>query len=131
LLDRGVSWTSSTPGIASVNQLGVITAVNAGTATISASSEGRTANVNVQVALVPVASVQVTPATKSMFVTQTQQLTATPKDSIGGTLLNRTVTFSTSDATVATVTTTGLVTGTGGGTATITATSEGKSATSV
>ncbi|HMC71159.1 MAG TPA: alkaline phosphatase family protein, partial [Mycobacteriales bacterium] len=78
---------------------------------------------------VPVASVSVTPATASVQVGSAVQLTATPKDASGSPLTGRTVTWASSDASVATVSTSGLVTGRAAGTATITATSEGQSGT--
>src|SRR6266571_3808376 len=76
-----------------------------------------------------VVSVTVSPATPSVLVGATVQLTATPKDANGNPLSGRTVTWATSSASMATVSGTGLVTGVAAGTATITATSEGKSGT--
>jgi len=79
---------------------------------------------------VPVASVTVNPATASLTVGQTVQLTATPKDANGNPLTGRTITWSSSDNTIATVNGSGLVTGVGaGGPVTITATSQGQSGT--
>jgi len=78
---------------------------------------------------VPVASVTVSPATASLTVGATTQLTATPKDANGTALSGRTVTWATSNAAVATVSANGLVTGVATGSATITATSEGQSGT--
>jgi len=78
---------------------------------------------------VPVASVSVAPATATVAVGSTTQLTATPKDANGGTLSGRTVTWASSNTSVATVNASGLVTGQVAGTATITATSEGQSGT--
>src|SRR4029077_14739203 len=72
-------------------------------------------------------SVTVSPASPSVPVGQTVQLTATPKDGSGNPLSGRTVTWATSNAALATVSASGLVTGVAAGTATITATSEGKS----
>src|SRR3989454_2699803 len=77
---------------------------------------------------VPVASVTVSPAAASIALGQTVQLTATPRDSQGNGLAGRVVAWSTSDASVATVSGSGLVTAVAVGGATITATSEGKSA---
>jgi uncharacterized protein YjdB len=76
--------------------------------------------------LVPVASVQVTPATASVVVGATVQLTATPLDSAGNALTGRTITWQSGDAGVASVSVSGLVTGVTAGSATITAASEGK-----
>jgi outer membrane protein assembly factor BamB len=56
----------------------------------------------------------------------TVQLTATPLDASGATLSNRKITWSTSDETIAGVSTGGLVTAVGAGPVTIRATAEGK-----
>jgi len=79
---------------------------------------------------VPVATVTVSPASPSVQVGQTAQLTATLKDANGNTLTGRTVTWTSSDTTIAKVSATGLVTARAAGLATVTATSEGKSGTS-
>jgi hypothetical protein len=60
---------------------------------------------------------------------ETQQLSATVKDQNGTTMASATVTWATSDAAVATVSSAGLVTSVADGTATITATSGSLSAT--
>src|SRR5206468_8923198 len=76
-----------------------------------------------------VASVTISPATGSIRVGQTLQLTATPKDLAGGTLTGRTVMWTSSNTSVATVSGSGMVAGVTPGSAMITATSEGKSST--
>ena len=78
----------------------------------------------------PVASVDVDPPTGSLGVSQTLQLTATPRDASGGALA-ATVTWASSDDAVATVDAAGLVTAVAPGQATITATADGQSGTSV
>src|SRR5207248_4994386 len=60
-------------------------------------------------------------------VGQTTQLTATPQDAGGNPLAGRAITWSSGNASVATVSQSGLVTANAAGSATITATSEGKS----
>jgi len=80
----------------------------------------------VTVMLVPVSTVSVTPATAGVAVGSTLQLTATPRDSAGNPLSGRAVTWSTSTSSVATVSSSGLVTGIAAGPATITAASGGK-----
>src|SRR5260370_2326233 len=75
----------------------------------------------------PVASVTVSPATASVSVGQTVQLTATLKDASGNVLSGRTVTWASGAPTVATVSPSGLVSGVAVGSATVTATSEGQS----
>jgi len=129
---RTVTWTSSAPTIASVSSSGLVTAVTAGTATITATSEGRTGTAPVTAAVTfPVATVTLSPAAVSLVSGTTQQLAATLRDGSGSTLTDRAIAWSTSSATIATVTSTGLVTTIGQGSVTITATSEGRSGTSV
>src|SRR6266513_4824424 len=79
---------------------------------------------------VPVASVTVTPATASLTVGQTVQLTATLRDANGNPLTGRVITWQSSNNAIASVNGSGLVTGVGpGGPVTMTATSEGQSGT--
>jgi len=73
----------------------------------------------------PVASVTVSPAVGSVAVGQMLQLTATLKDANGNLLSGRVVTWSSSNALLATVNASGLVAGLVLGTVTLTATSEG------
>lgn len=77
----------------------------------------------------PVGSVTVDPASASIAVDSTVQLSASIKDTGGRTVTDRAVTWSSSNPAVATVTGTGLVRGVAAGSATITASSEGKSGT--
>jgi acid phosphatase len=77
----------------------------------------------------PVATVTLTPATASLTVGQTLQLTATEKDASGNLLTGRTVTWASSNAGSVSVTSGGLVTALAAGSATVTATSETVSGT--
>jgi hypothetical protein len=80
--------------------------------------------------VVPVASVEVSPATATVQAGGTLQLSASIKNESGEPLYGRAVTWSTSAPGVAGVSATGLVTGVAaGGPVTITATSEGQSGT--
>ena len=128
--DRQVTWSTNNPGVASVSQSGLVTGILPGNATITATSEGKSGSAAVSVSLIPVASVAVSPATASITQGQNQQLIATPKDLLGNPLSGRTVSWSTNNSAVATVSVSGLVHAVAPGTATITATSEGKSGTS-
>ncbi len=74
---------------------------------------------------VPVRSVQVTPGTAVVTAGETVQLVATPRDSAGGPLTDRPVTWTSGDVTKAVVSPTGLVTTIVSGSVPITATSEG------
>src|SRR5437879_2300801 len=126
---RAVTWATSNAAAAAVSASGVVTGVAAGSATITATSEGQSGTSAMTVTNVPVASVTVSPAAASLTVGATTQLTATPKDSNGTALSGRAVTWATSNAAVATVSASGLVTGVAAGSATITATSDGQSGT--
>jgi len=74
----------------------------------------------------PVASVTITPNTLSLTVGQTQQLAVVLRNAAGAELTGRAVAWNTSDAAVATVSTSGLVSALSAGSATIEATSEGQ-----
>jgi len=129
LSGRAVTWTSSNSGVVTVSGSGLVTGVAAGSATITAASEGQSGTASISVANVPVATVTVSPASASVTVGQTAQLSATAKDAAGNVLSGRAITWTSSNSGVATVTGTGLVTGVGAGSATGTATSEGQSGT--
>src|SRR5947199_230723 len=83
----------------------------------------------VSISAVPVASGTVSPAAASLTAGQTVQLAAVTRDSAGDVLTGRTVTWTTTNSGVATVSATGLVAGVATGSATVTANSEGKSNT--
>jgi uncharacterized protein YjdB len=130
LTGRAVTWSTSSTGVATVSTSGLITAVAAGGAVITATSEARTAVVAVTVSSVPIASITVAPVNDTVVVSQTLQLTGVAKDAQGAVLQGRQLTWTSSDATKATVSSTGLVTGVASGAVTITAGAEGKSGTS-
>jgi hypothetical protein len=76
------------------------------------------------------ASLSISSGGQSVFeVQQTLQLTATVRDSSGATLTGQTVRWASSDSTIATVSTTGVVTGRSPGSVIITATCDGTQAT--
>lgn len=77
----------------------------------------------------PVAGVTVSPDTATIAVGGGVQLVATVRDASANVLSGRAIDWSSGNASVASVDSTGLVTGTGVGSATITATSEGESGT--
>src|SRR5213078_3738536 len=130
LTGRAVTWATSNAAVATVSASGLVTGGATGSATITATSEGQSGTSAITVTNVPVASVTVSPATASLTVGATTQLTATPKDANGTALSGRVVTWGTSNAAIATVSASGLARGVAAGSATITATSEGKSGTS-
>ncbi len=127
-----VTWSSSNTSVATVSTNGLLTAVAVGSAVITASSNGKTATVNATVVAqspASVASVTVAPTTVSVTTGHSVQLTASVKDSVGNVLGGRTVTWSSSNPSVATVSSTGLVSGIASGAATISAASGGQQGT--
>jgi len=90
-----------------------------------------TAHIAVTITPVPVNAVTVTPGAVTLVLGDTTTLSATLTDSTGSALFGRAITWSSSDAAVATVLVTGFVRAVAAGTATITATCEGHSATAV
>jgi hypothetical protein len=130
LTGRVVTWSSNNTAAATVNGSGLVSGVAAGSATITATCEGKTGTSAITVTSVPVASVTVSPALASVPAGSTTQLTATPKDGGGTPLTGRVVTWSSNNTAAATVNGSGLVSGVAVGAATITATCEGKTGTS-
>src|SRR2546423_8975867 len=65
LTGRTVMWMSNNTGLATVNGRGLVTGVTAGSATITATSEGQTGTAAITVVDVPVAAVTVTPAPRT------------------------------------------------------------------
>jgi uncharacterized protein YjdB len=123
VLDPGqattVTWRSAAANIASVSATGVVTGVALGITTITAiATADSTLRTAVTVSVVPsVRAVAVTPTTASLFITATQQLTATVTADAGGV---QTVSWRSSNPETATVSATGLVTAIALGTTTIT-----------
>ena len=121
--DKTVTWTSSNSRVATVNTHGLVTAVSVGTAIITArtndgSNLTASCAVTVNPRFVPATSVGLNISSCTLDVGDTQQLTATvmPENAT-----NKSVVWTSSDETVATVDENGLVTAHKGGTATISA----------
>jgi uncharacterized protein YjdB len=132
LTGAAVTWSTDKPSIASVTQSGVVTGMSPGTATITATSGGKSGTATITVTLAPVATVTLSPPQLNLRDRNNQRtgtLTVTLKDANGNTLTGRSVTWSSSNTNVATVNQSGVVTAQNPGNATITATSEGKSGT--
>lgn len=126
-LFRPITWTSSVPTVATVSATGLVTSIGAGTTTITATSEGKTGTTSITVVPpAPVATVTLSSTSGYLPTTVGVPLTAALRDANNGVLTDRTVTWSSSNNAIATVSATGVVTGVASGTVTITATSEGK-----
>ncbi|AHG91641.1 Ig domain protein group 2 domain protein [Gemmatirosa kalamazoonensis] len=128
LTGRVVTWTTTDPRIVSVDSVGTIEGRAPGVATVTATSEGHVASVGVTVVAVPVAALAVAPATDTLVVGQSTQLSATATDSAGGVLAGRTIAWSSSDPAVASVSSSGLVLAAAPGAVDVTASAEGRSA---
>lgn len=131
LSGRAVAWNSSNPAVGTVSGTGLLSVTAAGATTITATSEGKAGTATITVIPVPVSSVVVTPGATTILVGQTVQLTAVARDSVGGALMGREVTWTSSDVSRATVSGTGLATTLTVGAVRIEGTSEGKTGTAV
>jgi len=128
LTGRSVTWSSGTPGVVSVSAGGTVTGIaTGGPVTITATSEGQSGTAQVTVGAVAVATVAVTPATRTLAVGETATLTATPQATGGAVLTGRPITWLSANLAIATVSASGVVTAVSpGGPVAITATSEGQ-----
>jgi trimeric autotransporter adhesin len=119
-------WTSSNPAIATINSAGLATGIASGTVTISGNCQCYVTNTNLFVSsqVATITSIAVTPSNPTINIGPTQQLTAMATNSNGTKSdVTSSVTWTSSDSTIATVTSGGLSTGASSGSATITATS--------
>lgn len=118
--NKDVAWTSSNTSVATVSSSGVVTGIAAGTAIITATTNdgSYTASSTVTVK-VPVTGVMVSPTTTSVDVGETVIINAIV---LPTNATNKTVSWSSGNTAVATVSSGGVVTGISAGTATITVT---------
>ncbi len=128
LAGRQVVWSSSNENVVTISESGLARAIAPGAVRVTAMVEGKSASANVTVSVVPVATVEISPTSADLSVLQTRQFTAVLKAQDGTILSGRTVTWSTNRPLIASVSSTGLVTGLLPGGAVITASAEGKSA---
>jgi uncharacterized protein YjdB len=125
--DRAITWTSTQPTLASVSpstgSTVTVTGISQGPSSIVATAETKSGSSAVKV-IPAVATVQIAPttATLSLATSPTVPLTATALDASSTVVTGRTITWASSDNTVATVSSGGLVTAKAPGTASITAT---------
>jgi uncharacterized protein YjdB len=118
------TWTSLTPSVATVGPTGVVRAVTNGTTLIVATEAGGTADTATIVVEQRIASINVTPSVRSLYLTTSFPFAAQAVDGLGTPLPTQpSFTWSTTAPAVATVDTAGLVTGVGLGSAQIRATS--------
>ena len=126
-----VFWSTQDRAVVTVNQNGLVTAVAAGTAQIAASSGGQSRTIAVTVSPRPIALVRITPPAGNVAVGQTLTLQGEALDGTGAIIPNRSLEWTSTAPTIATVSNAGVVTGVTIGQTTISATGEGKVGTSI
>jgi uncharacterized protein YjdB len=114
------SWESSDEAVVTVSAAGLVTAVANGTATVTAASGSASGSATVTVAQVA-AAVEVTPSVDTLTAGQTLRLSAEAADANGNPVGGADFLWASTDAAVARVDGSGLVTAVSTGTATITA----------
>jgi len=124
LTNRVITWSSSSPNVAVVSTAGVVTSVSTGTTTVTVRAGTKQADVKVRVVGEPVNSVRITPqqSVHVIRIGQTKQLSAECLSATQQVLIGRTITWNTNNPVIASVGSTGLVSGNALGQATITAT---------
>lgn len=126
---RATVWASSNASIATVDDAGAVTAIATGTATITATSEGVSGGAAVSVAIPAIASVAIQPRSATIQRAATIQLSATITDQTGAIVADRSPAWTSSNAGVAIVSASGLVTAIAPGSASIAAELDGKADT--
>lgn len=122
-------WTSSDESVATVDQSGLVAALDTGMARVTASAGGAAASARVTVTAPPPSAIVVSPDQVTFAsIGDTLRLTAEVEDMEGRALPDASVAWSSGDESVATVGAGGLVTAEGPGTTMITALAGGVSA---
>ncbi len=118
--NKTITWSSGTPGVATVDASGVVTGVSAGTAVITATTvDGNFPATKTITVTKPVTGISDISGVTSVLVGSTIPLSASV---LPGDATNQTITWSSDSTNVATVDASGVVTGVSAGTAVITAT---------
>ena len=124
-----VTWTSSNTAVATVGGNGLVTAVSNGTSQITARAGNASGTSNITVAEPVPTRIAVTPSSHTLEeIGETVQLRATVRDQRNNVMSGQTITWSSGDEAVATVSATGLVTAVANGMTEITAKSGSLSA---
>ena len=126
-----VTWSSGSASVATVDGMGLVTAVGNGEATITASTGSASGSAVVTV-MQSVVSVEVSPSADELTALgATVQLTAEAFDENGQAVAGAKFSWESSDVAVATVDAAGLLTAAGNGTATVTASAGSASGSAV
>jgi uncharacterized protein YjdB len=131
-LTSSATWSSSNTSVFTVNSNGLATGTGIGSASLTATYAGQTATTPAfQVTPAVVASIAVTPQNQSLIVGNMQQYTATATYTDSTTAdVSSTARWSSSNTSIATINSSGLVSATAAGNTTITAQLNGQSGTS-
>ena len=124
---KTVAWASANASIASVSNDGILTAQSPGTASISASVEGKSGTATVTVAIPAVFAVTIAPLAAPVVAGQSVALAVVVSDKNGNAISGRKVNFNSSAPLVATVDANGQLSARSPGPTTITAASDGVS----
>jgi len=127
IADRVAQWKAADTSIATISAAGVLAGRKAGSTTVTLTIGGKSANAPAAIALVPVAAVSVSPSGPAAQVGATVQFSATARDASGNALTGRSLAWSSSNPSVATVNSAGLASTIAAGTANIVAVCEGVS----
>ena len=130
VVDRAAVWSSLTPAVVSVTPAGVVTGLQAGIGTVRASSGLATGDAQVVVKNPSAGSISLSRDAATIAIPGgATQLIATARDTSGRLIPDPTITWASSAPLIASVNSTGLVTGLAVGSASITATIDGQVAT--
>jgi hypothetical protein len=130
IVDRSAVWSSLTPSVVSVTPVGVVTGLQAGIGTVRATSGTATGDAQIVVKNPSAGSITLSRDAATIAIPSgSTQLIATARDTSGRLIPNPTINWASSAPLIATVNSTGLVTGLAVGSASITATVDGQVAT--
>jgi uncharacterized protein YjdB len=130
LTGRQVAWSSSNPSVAQVASDGTITGLIVGNTTIRAIIDSKIGSLPISVIGATPSSIAIIPASATISLGKSAQLIAEVRDQAGNVLPGHSISWSSANSGVASVSGTGVVTAVGAGTANVTATSGSFSATS-
>lgn len=118
---RSVTYSSSNTASVTVAASGVVTAAAPGTAVISAIIEGITGTITILASDATFTTFTITAPSAPVLVGGTGQFTASARDSVNAPVAIRSITWTSDNPSIATVSPTGVVTGRAPGTVTISA----------
>lgn len=117
------TWHVSNLSVATISPSGLLSGIAAGTVSVDATIDGQSDTITVDIRLVPVATITVTPGGDTLAPGQAVALVARTYDAGGTELVSRPISYVSSNTAAATVSPTGVVTGVAQGQANITVSS--------